>query len=312
MPKAAAPEEFEDTLVVKLIDRLKLAETPTVAWHVIMNSPAPGGGLQQVAAHELFCTFVINLSAIVGHTAGVERMGKLCPMIHSKLRASLHPTTVQTLMFIYANLALKEEDNAVSLDEFGLGLLDEYEIQRITSEMPSLSTIQRYRPRDPTPTDGAASDASSGSSPSDDSSDSSSPSSGGTDDEEEAEEEEGGEEEPKSIFNFTPSGFAPIISPLPTEPFTAALLGCCILAFVKLPRLPLGWHFGTLTRHFDPIKDKKYGALYNFDVTFAGCKGAVGMKLEIDGVTTAYISQELAADTADTTEGTWLLLQRDG
>ena len=35
-------------------------------------------------------------------------------------------------------------------------------------------------------------------------------------------------------------------------------------------------------------KDKKYGALYNFDVLFNGQKGAVGMKLEVNGEVTSY------------------------
>ena len=66
--------------------------------------------------------------------------------------------------------------------------------------------------------------------------------------------------------------------------------------------------FGKLTRHFDPSTHKRYGALYNFDVMFVGLKGAVGMKLEVDGTVTAYLQ---ATDNLEAPVGTWVFLKRN-
>ena len=62
-----------------------------------------------------------------------------------------------------------------------------------------------------------------------------------------------------------------------------------------------------LERWFDPKTDKKYGALYNFDVRFADLRGAVGMKLETSGELTAYDACALK----NAAEGTWFFVSQE-
>ena len=94
----------------------------------------------------------------------------------------------------------------------------------------------------------------------------------------------------------------------PAEPISPSYVGAEILAKVQAGGGSPMWRFGKLTRHFDPSTHKRYGALYNFDVMFVGLKGAVGMKLEVDGAVTAYLR---AAESLEAPVGTWVFLKRN-
>ena len=66
------------------------------------------------------------------------------------------------------------------------------------------------------------------------------------------------------------------------------------------------WRVGTLTRFFDPAVDKKYGALYNYDVQFSDQRGPCGVKLENHNYTIPHSAQQvLAAVTGD-----WFIVQQ--
>ena len=68
------------------------------------------------------------------------------------------------------------------------------------------------------------------------------------------------------------------------------------------------WRFGTLTRAFDPKKDKRYGALYNYDLSLIDQKGPIGVMLQLDGDKTVYN----VTASPDAPAGTWFLVQPVG
>ena len=251
----------------------------------------------------------MSIPAIVGHAAGVERVGKCYPMIHTKLRTSLSQETLTALIFIFVNMRFAEPAavvDTVAFDSFALGLVDDNELQ---SALPALSTITRVGPRP----------QAAGTPRRDESSSDSSSSSGGNSSD--GDEDEADSSDPRdsdvadmttegSIVDQVPNGFTAILQ-APSGPLDESYLKQYIMAKVKIPLVNRGqpqWLSGQLTRFFSPKTDKKYGALYNFDVAFVGLRGAVGMKLEANGEKTAYAKPGQTAESAE--NGTWMLLKR--
>ena len=159
----AAAEEHNTTSVSRLIDRLKLTDSPTMTWSVIRNQPPEGMSTPQLQAHQLFCDTVIDLLAFVGHTAGVERAGKAYPLIHTKLRKRLGADTLNMLVYIFHNMRLlysEIQSDAPHFDDFGLGLLDEEQARVVDAELPALSTIPARIRDEPATRDGSQDDSS--------------------------------------------------------------------------------------------------------------------------------------------------------
>ena len=128
-----------------LLRRLKSTDSPVILWNAIKNSPPHNCTADTAAAHTLFCTSVIDLLGMVGHTAGVERIGKAYPLFHTKLRASLDSNTLNKLVFVYINMWLErpasENLSRVSFNDFALGLLDEEQAVQLATDLPALNAM---------------------------------------------------------------------------------------------------------------------------------------------------------------------------
>jgi hypothetical protein len=304
---ATLAREHQSTAVSKMIARLKLAEKPTISWATIANQPPEGSTLLQVQAHQLFCSTMVTLAAIVPTTAGTERAGKAYPLIHTRLRSALAPNTLMMLIYIFHNMRLMQpatSNDSVSFDDFALGLLDEEEAQTVAAELPALASIGRFREALPSHSAELGSDSSNTSSE---------PAAVDSSDleeevmsvgEESADGAEGGAgQEPAAAASLVPKGYTPIVQ-APTGPLTEADLHRSIMAQVKVGSSPLSWRFGTLVRHFKP--GQAYSNKYNFDVLFAGEKGPAGMLLEANGERTEYDARASALAV----EGTWFFVMR--
>jgi len=305
-----------------LLRRLKSTDSPVILWNAIKNSPPHNCTADTAAAHTLFCTSVIDLLGMVGHTAGVERIGKAYPLFHTKLRASLDSNTLNKLVFVYINMWLErpasENLSRVSFNDFALGLLDEEQAVQLATDLPALNAMPVRAVR---PGDRASAAPDSSSAHSSDSEDSSLLS----EDEPAAADDDAGDEgnsggggpsgsadttgsAAASLATIVPDGYAPVLQP-PAE-IKPDLLRQAIMAKVRVRGGRNGnhllWRFGKLTRAFDPKTNPRYGALYNFDVTFADQTGAVGMRLEINGPHTFYST----GDPSAAEEGSWFLVSQ--
>lgn len=73
-----------------------MAETPT---KTSMNAEA-------IEAHKMFCQTAINISAIVGHTCGVERAGKAYKLVWTTHRKAMNVATAHKAIFVLCNYGL--------------------------------------------------------------------------------------------------------------------------------------------------------------------------------------------------------------
>ena len=287
--------EHHSSVVDSLIERLKLTTKPTSTWSIILNQPPQGASDNQIMAHKLFCSSIVNLQAVVGHTGGVEQMGKAFKYIQTRQRCSLAEETLNDLAYIFHNTRLAYPDMAsdsISFDDFAVALLEPEDQNIFEAES------ETYAPRfqdSPHPGEevGAAAEKVV---PPDEAEE-------GEEDEEEDGEEDGEEEGEVDTSAFiVPDGYM-ASHQAPLQPLTADYVGRWIMAQVKIPKTPMSWRLGKLTKFYDPKKPGRYAELYNFDVQFAGIKGVVGMKLEANGATTKYEVGHTASP-----EGTWFFV----
>lgn len=120
------------------IARLKLASSPTTFWRSMMaEAPArTAGNSSTIEAHKLFCEVAINISAIVGHTCGVERAGKAYKLVWTAHRKAMNPATAHKAIFVLCNYGLLKSSVELGdgFDEFGGSiLLEEEESDRVTA-----------------------------------------------------------------------------------------------------------------------------------------------------------------------------------
>lgn len=124
------------------IARLKLTSSPTTFWRSMMAEiPARSSNNKNInssiESHRLFCRTAINISAIVGHTCGVERAGKAYKLVWTAHRKAMNPTTAQKAIFVLCNygmLQAKVELGDGLADFGGSVLLEEEEDDRIRAK----------------------------------------------------------------------------------------------------------------------------------------------------------------------------------
>ena len=92
----------------------------------------------------------------------------------------------------------------------------------------------------------------------------------------------------------------------PMQALSEADLKRWIMAVIKLPRSPLGWHQGQIVKYYSQEGQGRYVGKYNCDVLFAGSRGAVGMML----VPTSEVMEYDASASADAAEGTWFFINK--
>jgi len=123
--KRPVEEEGVGFELAELLARLKLCPKPTTMW-LNMSKEAPDGARKEaVEAHRYFCRIACDISAIVGHTCGVERAGKAYKLVMTSHRKLMDPKTTKKAVFILSNYGLlhKEVDMGDGLSDFSGSLL---------------------------------------------------------------------------------------------------------------------------------------------------------------------------------------------
>lgn len=88
------------------IANLKVCSKPTEFW-LAMSAEAPrGAGAGAIQAHRFFCKVACEISAIVSHTAGVERAGKGYGLVLTTLRQSLSADRALKSVYCLENYGL--------------------------------------------------------------------------------------------------------------------------------------------------------------------------------------------------------------
>lgn len=116
-----APITTPDVALECYLNRLKLCKKPTDFWLAMAAEKPTGMRVEALEAHRAFCIFAVNILAIVGHTAGVERAGKDYGMILTTLRKRMEPERAHKSIFIMHNYSLIDMamDGGTSYAEFG-------------------------------------------------------------------------------------------------------------------------------------------------------------------------------------------------
>lgn len=114
--------------IKELIAKLKLMPKPTDFWLSMLSSTPTGATPAQIEAHRYFCKAACDISAIVGHTCGVERAGKGYGLVLTPLRKRMATDRVKKAVYVLENYGLsrlKMEAGTVGLTSFLEGLLEE-------------------------------------------------------------------------------------------------------------------------------------------------------------------------------------------
>jgi hypothetical protein len=229
---------------------------------------------------------MVILGCIVSHIAGVERTGKAYPLVQPKLRKSIMPATLHKLVYIFHNMKLmtpESTSDAVNFDDFAQGLVDPDDLERITSNELSITSI----PRRFVPAEEEKERDEEGEEEEEEEED------GEEEDEEDGEEEDEEEDEEEEVQDvpqaqddaqlarmLVPSGFL-ARTEVPHSNLTGADIGSYIFAKVTIRGSSTAWRWGKLVRFFDPqTGPRSYAERYNFDVLYHGLRGNVGQMIE--------------------------------
>eukprot|EP00966_Prymnesium_polylepis_P153859 3552656-Prymnesium_polylepis.1 len=89
------------------VAKLRLCDNPVEFWLAMMNETPRGANNDQKQAHMLFCKSAADISAIVGHTCGVERAGKAYKQVLSSMRKAMHESRAMKAVYVYSNYNLR-------------------------------------------------------------------------------------------------------------------------------------------------------------------------------------------------------------
>lgn len=92
--------------LAEAIARLKLTDLPTTFWLTMKSERPECASSEEFEAHKFFCKTALNVSAIVGHTCGVERAGKCYKVVLTSNRKSMKPEVMKKVAFVLSNYGL--------------------------------------------------------------------------------------------------------------------------------------------------------------------------------------------------------------